>query len=261
MSALPQVVALRATPSGPIPASERLIVALDVPTIDAAKEVVAQLGDHVSFYKIGMQLQFAGGLDFAKELVNRGKKVFLDSKLFDIRQTIEGAVENVAKMGVTFLTIHGIIGKAIPAAIKGRGDSDLKILVVTVLTDLDQLDLEDLGINMPLDEMVIRQTRKALEAGADGVIASGLEASRIREAFGKEPLVVTPGIRPKGVDIHDQRRVATPTEAIRAGADYLVVGRPILQSADRLGEVKKILREIEVSVLDRERSVISKIAY
>jgi orotidine-5'-phosphate decarboxylase len=256
-----EVVALCAIPSDPIPASERLIVALDVPTIDDAKKIVEQLKGDVNFYKIGMQLQFAGGLKYAEELVKDGKKVFLDSKLLDIPQTISSAVENVAKMGVTFLTVHGMIGKAIPAAIKGRRGSNLKILAVTVLTNLDQFDLDDLGINMSLEQMVIKQTKKALEAGADGVITSGLEASKIRELFGSQPTVVTPGIRPAGADIHDQRRVATPAAAIRAGADYLVVGRPILQATDPLGAVRKILREIESSASDRQQGVISTLPH
>lgn len=261
MLALAELVALRAIPSDPIPPSERLIVALDVPTINEARQIVAELGNLVGFYKIGLQLHFAGGLDLARELVDSGKKVFLDSKLLDIPQTISSAVENVAKMGVTFLTVHGMMGKAIPAAIKGRGGSNLKILAVTVLTNLDQFDLDDLGINITLDEMVIMQTKKALEAGADGVITSGLEVSKIRELFGNQPTVVTPGIRSAGADIHDQRRVATPAAAIRAGADYLVVGRPILQATNPLDAVRKILREIESSASYRQQAVISTLPH
>jgi orotidine-5'-phosphate decarboxylase len=260
MSALAQERALlRANPSDLIPVSESLIVALDVPTIDIAKQVVNELGDLVNFYKIGMQLQFAGGLDFAKELVEHGKKVFLDSKLLDIDQTISSAVENVAKMGVTFLTVHGI-GDTIPAAIKGRGDSNLKILAVTVLTHVDQDYLKNLGIKIPLEKLVIRLAGMALDAGADGVLASGLEVNEIRKRFGNQLTVVTPGIRPPGTDTHEQRRVATPAHAIRAGADYLVVGRPILQAANRREAVRKILQEIEFSRQESIQPSISMFA-
>jgi len=260
MSALAQEMALvRAAPSDPIPVSESLIVALDVPTIDIAKQIVDELGDLVNFYKIGMQLQFAGGLDLAKKLVGHGKKVFLDSKLLDIDQTISSAVENVAKMGVTFLTVHGI-GDTIPAAIKGRGDSDLKILAVTVLTHVDQDYLKKLGIKIPLEKLVIRLAGMALDAGADGVLASGLEVNEIRKRFGNQLTVVTPGIRPTGTDTHDQRRVTTPAHAIRAGADYLVVGRPILQAANRCDAVRKILREIELSRQETIQPLISMLA-
>jgi orotidine-5'-phosphate decarboxylase len=261
MPALPQEMALvRAAPSDQIPVSESLIVALDVPTIDTAKQIVGELGDLVSFYKIGMQLQFAGGLDLAKDLVADGKKVFLDSKLLDIDQTISSAVENVARMGVTFLTVHGI-GDTISAAIKGRGDSDLKILAVTVLTHVDQAYLKNLGIKIPLEKLVIRLAGMALDAGADGVLASGLEVNEIRKRFGERLTVVTPGIRPAGTETHDQRRVATPGHAMRAGADYLVVGRPILQAANRRDAVRKILQEIELSRLEPMRPLVSAFSH
>lgn len=260
MSALAQEMALvRAAPSDPVPVSESLIVALDVPTIDIAKQIVDELGDLVNFYKIGMQLQFAGGLDLANKLVEHGKKVFLDSKLLDIDQTISSAVENVAKMGVTFLTVHGI-GDTISAAIKGRGNSDLKILAVTVLTHVDQDYLKNLGIKIPLEKLVIRLAGMALDAGADGVLVSGLEVNEIRKRFGNQLTVVTPGIRPTGTDTHDQRRVTTPAHAIRAGADYLVVGRPILQAANRCDAVRKILREIELSRQESIQPLTSTLA-
>jgi orotidine-5'-phosphate decarboxylase len=250
---------LRATRSDPIPVNETLIVALDVPTIDAAKQIVDELGDLVSFYKIGMQLQFAGGLCLAEDLVKAGKKVFLDSKLLDIDQTISSAVENVAKMGVTFLTVHGM-GNTIKAAIIGRGNSDLKILAVTVLTNIDQAYLNNLGIKIPLEKLVLLLARMALDAGADGIIASGLEVNEIRKRFGKRLTVVTPGIRPTGTETHEQRRVATPANAIRAGADYIVVGRPILHADNRRDAVKKILREIELSRHDSVEPFISMLA-
>jgi orotidine-5'-phosphate decarboxylase len=250
---------LRATQSDPIPVNESLIVALDVRTFAEAKQIVDELGDLVSFYKIGMQLQYAGGLGLAEDLVKAGKKVFLDSKLLDIDQTISSAVENVAKMGVTFLTVHGM-GNTIKAAIIGRGNSDLKILAVTVLTNINQDYLNNLGIKIPLEKLVLLQARMALDAGADGVIASGLEVNEIRKRFGNRLTVVTPGIRPTGADIHDHRRVATPTNAIRAGADYLVVGRPILQADNRCDAVQKIFREIELSRQDSIQPLISMLA-
>lgn len=254
-----EIALVRATPSDPIPVSESLIVALDVPTIEIAKQIVDELGDLVNFYKIGMQLQFAGGLELAKELVQAGKKVFLDSKLLDIDQTISSAVENVAKMGVTFLTVHGM-GNTIKAAIRGRKNSDLKILAVTVLTNWDQDYLNNLGIKIPLEKLVLLLTRMALDAGADGVIASGLEVDEIRKHFGWRLTVVAPGIRPTGTETHEHRRVATPAKAVRAGADYLIVGRPILEADNRRDAVKTILREIELSRRDSIGPVISMLA-
>jgi orotidine-5'-phosphate decarboxylase len=260
MLAVPHETALlRASRSDPIPVSESLIVALDVPTIDAAKQVVDELGDLVSFYKIGMQLQFAGGLRLAEDLVKAGKRVFLDSKLLDIDQTISSAVENVAKMGVTFLTVHGI-GNTIEAAIRGRGNSDLKILAVTVLTNWDQGYINNLGIKIPLEKLVLLLTRMALDAGADGVIASGLEVNEIRKRFGWRLTVVAPGIRPTGTETHEHRRVATPAKAMHAGADYLIVGRPILEADNRCDAVKRIIREIELSRRDSIEPVIPMLA-
>jgi orotidine-5'-phosphate decarboxylase len=236
-----------------IPLRERLIVALDVATVEKARAIVEELGDAVQFYKIGMQLQFAGGLQFAEELINSyKKKVFLDSKLLDIGQTISGAVENIAKMGVTFLTIHGN-GKTIKSAVAASRGTNLKILTVTVLTHLDAHDLMDLYGDIPIDVegLVRRRAIQAFEAGADGVIASGQEASMIREIAGNAIAIVTPGIRPDGSEINDQARVTTPREAIAAGADYLVVGRPILQAPDRKGMVEKIFSEISEGLGER----------
>ena len=260
LAAAHEMALLRATQSDPIPVNESLIVALDVPTFAEAKQIVDELGDLVSFYKIGMQLQYAGGLGLAEDLVKAGKKVFLDSKLLDIDQTISSAVENVAKMGVTFLSVHGV-GSTIKAAILGRGNSYLKILAVTVLTNIDQNYLNNLGIKIPLETLVLLQARMALDAGADGVIASGIEVNEIRKRFGKRLTVVTPGIRPQGTEPHDQRRVATPAHAIRAGADYLVVGRPILQAADRSDAVRKILGEIETSRNELMRPLVSTFSH
>jgi len=236
-----------------IPLRERLIVALDVPNVDRARAIVEELGDSVQFYKIGMQLQFARGLEFAEELIKTyKKKVFLDSKLWDIDQTIKGSVENIAKMGITFLTVHGN-GKMIRSAVAASRGTDLKIFVITFLTNLDVRDLRDLYGDIPVDieDLVRRRAIQALQAGADGVIASGQEASMIREIAGNAIRIVTPGIRPDGSEINDQVRVTTPRQAIVAGADYLVVGRPILQAHDRKSVVEKIFSEISEGLGER----------
>ncbi|HTT84421.1 MAG TPA: orotidine-5'-phosphate decarboxylase [Rhizomicrobium sp.] len=226
---------------------DRLIVALDLPTVDDADRIVETLGDTVSFYKVGMQLQFAAGgagLRYAEQLVQRGKSVFLDSKLFDIQETVERAVENVARMGVRFLTVHGT-GKTIDAAVKGRSGSALQILAVTVLTSLDSEDLQDLfGVSVSVPDLVLRRAQKALDAGADGVIASGQEVELIRNLVANKLRIVTPGIRRQSDARHDQIRIATPGQAIRAGADYLVVGRPITKALDPRRAAEEILQEI-----------------
>jgi orotidine-5'-phosphate decarboxylase len=222
---------------------DRLIVALDVPTVEEAREVVAQLDSAVTFYKIGMQLQFAGGIQLAQELIGQEKKIFLDSKLLDIDQTITSAVANIAKMGVTFLTVHGP-ARVVQAAVKGRANSHLKILSVTVLTSLDATDLADLGFECSVEELVLKRSRAALDAGADGVIASGQEANAIRKIAGNKLTIVTPGIRPDGSDVGDQKRAVTPAAAIRAGADYLVMGRPIVQAPNRRQAAEGVLEEI-----------------
>jgi orotidine-5'-phosphate decarboxylase len=243
--------ALRAVDS--IPLRERLIVALDVPTVERARAIVDKLGDAVVFYKVGLQLQYARGLQFAEELIkNYKKKVFLDSKLFDIGTTIRGAVENIERMGVTFLTVHGTSNNIV-SAVRARRGTDLKILIVTVLTTLDAIDLKDLYGDIPviLEDLVKYRTRKALEAGADGVISSGQEAKMIRNIAGSALTIVAPGIRPDGSEVNDQKRITTPREAIAAGADYLVVGRPILQASDPLKVANKIIAEIGSALEER----------
>ncbi len=236
------------------PLKDRLIVALDVPTVEAADKIVQTLGDSVDFYKVGLQLQFAaagGGLRYADRLIQQGKSVFLDSKLFDISETVERAVENVARMGVRFLTVHGN-GKTIEAAIKGRGTSGLQILSVTVLTSLDADDLRDLGYtDTSVKDLVLHRAQKALAAGADGVIASGEEVEIIRQLAADKLKIVTPGIRRRQDYIHDQKRIATPSQAISAGADHLVVGRPITQSPDPRGAVEEILAEVADALAGR----------
>jgi orotidine-5'-phosphate decarboxylase len=230
-----------------IPLKDRLIVALDVPTVEQAEKIVATLGDAVSFYKVGLQLQFAAqgaGLRFTDSLLQRGKHVFLDAKLYDIQETVERAVENIARLGVTFLTVHGD-QKTLPAALKGRGDKPLKILSVTVLTSLDAKDLADLGYTgMSVRDLVLRRTKTALDLGADGVIASAEEASAIRELAGSNLAIVTPGIRRTQDAVNDQKRIATPAGAIAAGSDHLVVGRPITRAPDQRRAAEEILEEM-----------------
>ncbi|MDP7546501.1 MAG: orotidine-5'-phosphate decarboxylase [Alphaproteobacteria bacterium] len=225
------------------PIEERLIVALDLPSVAEARAVVDEIGDAVRFYKIGMQLQFANGLQLAEQLVGEGKKVFLDAKLFDIDATIEKAVASVARMGASFLTVHGN-EPTIRAAVRGRGAADLKILSVTVLTSLDHHDIQALGFACDVRELTLHRAKKAAEAGADGVIASGLEVAEIKQLQGQDLLIVTPGIRSAGVSANDQKRVVTPEMAILAGADYLVMGRQIVAATDRRAAARSAMAEM-----------------
>jgi orotidine-5'-phosphate decarboxylase len=211
-----------------MPADDRLIVALDVPNLMVASQIADQLGDTVSFYKIGLGMLTGGGLALANELKSQGKRIFLDMKFFDIGATVEKAVAGIAQYDLDFLTVHGD-PHVVRAAVAGRGDSDLKILAVTILTSLDRNDLDECLIRAgDVQDLVVERARRALDAGADGVIASPHEAALIRalpEAEGK--LIVTPGVRPAGAAAGDQKRIATPASAIRDGADHIVVGRPI----------------------------------
>ena len=228
---------------GVVPA-DRLIVALDVPTAHEARALVALLGETVNFYKVGHELLFAGGLELASELKASGKRVFLDMKLLDIGNTMERSVANAAGMGVDFLTIHGHDTKSIKAAVAGRGTSALKLLAVTVLTNLTSEDVTEQGNHMTPPELVLYRARLAKAAGCDGVIASGQEAAAIRAAAGRGFLIVTPGIRPAGSASGDQSRVMTPEAAIAAGADHIVVGRPITQAADPRAAARAILASL-----------------
>jgi orotidine-5'-phosphate decarboxylase len=228
---------------------DRLIVALDVPTPEEAHELIAKIGDHAGVWKIGLELLFAGGAELARSLSDQGQKVFVDAKLLDIPHTVERATANIAALGAAFLTVHGHDIKTMEAAIKGRGSSDLKLLAVTVLTSLDKSDLEQQGSAMTPAELVLHRAQLRREAGFDGVIASGHEAASIREATGDDFLIVTPGIRPAGADAGDQARIMTPARAIQAGADYLVVGRPIIQAEDPGAAARAIVEEIEQALV------------
>lgn len=213
-------------------AQDHLIVALDMPTIEGARQLVNALGDTVSFYKVGLELLFAGGLDLARDLRRQGKRVFLDMKLLDIGNTIERAVANASELDITFLTVHGHDHKTLRAAVSGRADGKVKLLAVTVLTNLSEDDLREQGSTLSAADLVLRRAELARAAGFDGVIASGQEAARIRAATGPEFLIVTPGIRLTGSATDDQERVMTPQHAIAAGANHIVVGRPITQADD-----------------------------
>ena len=226
-------------------ADDRLIVALDVPNLLQGMTLAQRLGDAVSFYKIGLGMLTGGGLALAGELKHEmGKRVFLDLKLFDIGATVEAAVRGLAEFDLDFLTVHGD-PQVVRAAVQGRGDR-MKILAVTVLTSLDRADLDE-GLIKPGDisEITLERAARALEAGADGVIASPHEAALIRalpQARGR--LIVTPGVRPLGAALGDQKRVATPAQALRDGADHLVIGRPIWAAADPVAAARAILAEM-----------------
>ena len=224
---------------------DRLIVALDVPNILDGLEIADQLGDSVSFYKIGLGMLTGGGLALANELKERGKRIFLDMKFFDIGSTVERAVSGIAQYDLDFLTVHGD-PHVVRAAIAGCSNTDLQILAVTILTSLDRDDLDQCLIQSgDIQALVIERARLALAAGANGVIASPQEAPLIRalpEAKGK--LIVTPGVRPIGATPGDQKRTATPTAAMTGGADHIVVGRPIIQADDPVGAARAIITEL-----------------
>jgi orotidine-5'-phosphate decarboxylase len=222
---------------------DRLILALDVPSVDAAGKMVDRVGDAVGVFKIGYQLAYAGGLPFAEELIRAGKRVFLDLKLHDIGNTVAKGVESVAKLGATFLTVHAYpqTMKAAHAAAAGSG---LKILAVTVLTSYDDVDLAAAGYELGVGELVAARAEQARDIGIDGLVCSGEEAANLRPLVGANMLLVTPGIRPAGAESGDQKRIMTPTAAIAAGADYLVVGRPILEAPDPKAAAEAIVAEI-----------------
>lgn len=215
----------------PVPPRERLIVALDVANADEAKQLVEQLGDSVDFYKVGLELFMAGGyFDLVDWLDARGKKIFVDLKFFDVPETVRSAVRALASRNVAFATIHG--NQAIMEA-AGKDKGNIKILAVTALTSLDRGDLDDLGFACDVEKLVLSRARRALAAGCDGIISSGLEAPLIRRELGSRILVVTPGIRPvENKPADDQKRTVDVAQAFRNGADYIVVGRPIRTAPD-----------------------------
>ena len=221
---------------------DRLIVALDVSSVEAAQALVAELGDAVSFYKIGYQLAFAGGLAYAPKLIASGKQVFLDLKLHDIGNTVAQGVKSVARLGAKFLTVHAY-PQTMQAAVDAR-EGGLHILAVTVLTSSDDADLAAAGYAYPVAELVARRAAQARDMGVDGLVCSPEEVANLRAIVGPKVALVTPGIRPAGSDPGEQKRIATPTEAIAAGADYLVVGRPIIAAPDPKAAAAAIIAEI-----------------
>jgi orotidine-5'-phosphate decarboxylase len=225
---------------------DRLILALDVPSVGKAEAIVARLGDAVSFYKIGYQLAFAGGLPFAESLVRGGKRVFLDLKLHDIGHTVANGVESVARLGATFLTVHAY-PQTMHAAVEARGDTNLRILAVTVLTSYDDADLAAAGYDFTVAELVSERAAQARDIGVDGIVCSAGEAKMLRPIIGPSMVLVTPGIRPSGTSSDDQKRIMTPSAAIAAGSNYLVVGRPIIESKDPKAAADAIVAEIGAS--------------
>ncbi len=221
---------------------DRLIVALDLPSVETAQAVVARLGDAVSFYKIGYQLAYAGGLAYAPVLADAGKRVFVDLKLHDIGSTVAEGVRSVARLGATFLTVHAY-PQTMKAAAEAR-ERGLQILAVTVLTSYDDADLAAAGYDCSVVELVAKRAAQARDIGIDGLVCSAAEAAKVRGIVGSKLTLVTPGIRPAGADAGDQKRIMTPAAAITAGADYLVVGRPITAAPDPKGAAQAIIEEI-----------------
>ena len=226
---------------------ERMIVALDLPSVDAARRMVETLDDAVSFYKIGMELTYAGGLPFARELISAGKKVFLDLKLHDIPNTVAHATGQVAQMGATFLTIHAY-PQTMKAARKAVEGTSLQLLAVTVMTSYDDNDLKEAGYSYRVSELVARRAQQAREAGVHGLVLSPEETAQMRALLGPGMLLVTPGIRPAGAETGDQKRIMTPARAIAAGADHLVIGRPVTQAANPRAAALAILQEIRQEI-------------
>lgn len=220
-----------------------LIIALDVDSAREADALVSTLGDSADFYKVGLELFTAAGKDYVRSLVDRGKRVFLDLKYYDIGETAKRAVAVAAKSGATFLTVHAV-GQVMRAAMEGRGNSDLKLLAVTVLTSLDDADIHEMGHDCTVSQLVARRVAQAREIGIDGIVASPVEARAVRNLAGPDAIVVTPGVRSRGTAQGDQKRVATPADAIRDGSDYLVIGRQVTRAADPVAAIAAIREEV-----------------
>jgi orotidine-5'-phosphate decarboxylase len=210
--------------------------------------LIEALGDSVGVYKIGLELLFSGGFALAQELARHGRPIFVDAKLLDIEATVERATGAIARSGAAFLTVHALDAKTLDAAVRGRAGSKLKLLGVTVLTNLERDDLKEQGVDRDPQELAIYRAMLAQEAGFDGVVASGPEAAALRQALGPGMLIVTPGIRPQGAEVQDQARAMTPRAAIGAGADYLVVGRPITSAPDPRAAAEAIVGEIAAAL-------------
>jgi orotidine-5'-phosphate decarboxylase len=229
--------------SASIAPRDRVIVALDLPGVEQAEAMIARLGDSITFYKIGYQLGYAGGLTLVRKLTDQGKKVFLDLKMHDIGNTIARGVESVAKLGATFLTVHAY-PQTMKAAVEARAGTSLQILAVTVLTSYDDSDLHAAGYRLNVSDLVEARAQQAQVLGVDGLVCSPEEATALRKIVGHQMRLVTPGIRPAGAATGDQKRIMTPARAIAAGSDYLVVGRPIVEAADPKAAAEAIQAEI-----------------
>ena len=226
---------------------DRLIVSLDLPALEPAEAMIARLGDSVTFYKIGYQLVYAGGLSLARKLSAAGKKVFIDVKLHDIGNTVMRGVESLSAHGATFMTVHAY-PQTMQAAVEGRGNSGLQILAVTVLTSYNEADLQEAGYRHTISDMVAIRARQAKALGVDGLVCSPEEVAALRAIVGDQMRLVTPGIRPAGSSTGDQKRIMTPARAIAAGADYLVVGRPIVEASDPKVAADAIQAEIALAI-------------
>jgi orotidine-5'-phosphate decarboxylase len=232
---------------------DRLIIALDVDTVEQARAMVARIGDAVSFYKIGYQLALSGGLSYAAELIGSGKKLFVDMKLHDIGNTVAAGVKSVSRVGASFLTVHAY-PQTMKAAATAR-EGGLRVLAVTVLTSFDDADLKSAGYAFSVRDLVAQRARQALDAGIDGLVCSPEEVASLRAIVGDRLALVTPGIRPAGTDAGDQKRIATPTTAIAAGADYLVVGRPVVAASDPKAAAQAIVAEIAAAAKKHQSGV------
>jgi orotidine-5'-phosphate decarboxylase len=229
---------------------DRLIVALDLPDVDAAEAMIARLGNSVTFYKIGYQLGYAGGLPLVRKLADAGKKVFADLKMHDIGNTVARGVESVVKLGASFLTVHAY-PQTMQAAANASKGSGLKILAVTVLTSYDNEDLKAAGYQLGVSDLVAARAQQALALGIDGLVCSPEEAANLRKLIKPEMCLVTPGVRPAGSDVGDQKRVMTPARAIAKGSDYLVVGRPVMEAADPKAAAEAIVAEITQALANK----------
>jgi len=225
-----------------------LIIALDVDSAEQARSLIRQLGPSAGFYKVGAELYAAAGMDFVRELLDQGKKVFLDLKLYDIGETVKRATEQIARVGPTFLTVHAV-KPVMLAALKGRGESGMKLLGVTVLTSFDDRDVADLGYDMSLADLITHRVKQCVDLGIDGMICSPVEVARVRILAGSRVILVTPGVRSVGADAGDQKRVATPREAMRRGANYLVIGREVTRAADPRAACESILAELALDLV------------
>jgi len=226
---------------------DRLIVALDLSDVAAAEAMIGRLGDSVTFYKIGYQLAYAGGLPLIRKLADAGKQVFIDLKLHDIGNTVARGTESIARLGATFLTVHAY-PQTMKAAVEASAGSGLKILAVTVLTSYDDGDLQEAGYRLGVPDLVAARARQAQELGIDGIVCSAEETTALRRIIAPQMCLVTPGVRPAGTDLGDQKRIMTPGRAIAAGSDYLVVGRPVIEAKDPKAVAEAIVADIKTAL-------------